>query len=453
MNLDYWESKKLQPDTFYPSSDQSIALERSFARDMPSIVQNPFKRFEDIREWQFQRIQYLVKLAYNNIPIYHKKYSSLGLNPNDVKSWDDFYRLPIITKDELIEAFPHSCVDYSRFNESDLFATRSTGSSGRTVKIRVDFDAIVRDTLQGVRQYYLQSGLRYKQNHNVALIYTVPWWFRSIGEEYKTYFISSLIKNDKISSILRGINPQIISCYPSNLRSLLPYIKDLENLYLVIVHSEQSSKLERDRWSKELGIPILDEYSSEEATRIALEFPCGHYHICENTVYLESINPNTMQHQTPGKPGWTIVTNLLNEAMPFIRYFQGDLITLPEQPDNCLINWGQIQAIEGRANDSFKTLDGREICSGTLLDITYRWMYDLQVNIREFKLVQKSYTNIDIVIEPEQDISKDVLLNKSIPHLKKLLEKTFGYELNLNVMFVKRFDHKKKKRFIQSDIS
>ena len=80
-------------------------------------------------------------------------------------------------------------------------------------------------------------------------------------------------------------------------------------------------------------------------------------------------------------------------------------------------------------------------------------MYDLQVNIREFKLVQKSYTNIDIVIEPEQDISKDVLLNKSIPHLKKLLEKTFGYELNLNVMFVKRFDHKKKKRFIQSDIS
>ncbi len=51
-----------------------------------------------------------------------------------------------------------------------------------------------------------------------------------------------------------------------------------------------SSKNERQNFSRELGgIPVLDEYSSEELTLIALELPCGHYHLCEDTVRVDML--------------------------------------------------------------------------------------------------------------------------------------------------------------------
>ena len=42
---------------------------------------------------------------------------------------EDFERLPVITKDELIAAYPDGCVS-RRWPTQDLFCTRSSGSSG-----------------------------------------------------------------------------------------------------------------------------------------------------------------------------------------------------------------------------------------------------------------------------------------------------------------------------------
>ena len=51
-----------------------------------------------------------------------------------------------------------------------------------------------------------------------------------------------------------------------------------------------------------------------------------------------------------GRSGLAVVTNLLNEAMPFIRYVQGDYVTLPTDPDPCDVQWTQIASIDGRLN-------------------------------------------------------------------------------------------------------
>ncbi len=62
----------------------------------------------------------------------------------------------------------------------------------------------------------------------------------------------------------------------------MPHAREFAStLCVAVTHSEYSSRAQRQAWSKELGVPVLDEYSSEEATRIALELPCGHYrHPC-----------------------------------------------------------------------------------------------------------------------------------------------------------------------------
>jgi phenylacetate-CoA ligase len=189
---------------------------------------------------------------------------------------------------------------------------------------------------------------------------------------------------------------------------------------VAVTHSEYSSRVQRQEWSRQLGVPVLDEYSSEEATRIALEMPGGTYHVCEDTVHLDVLDPVTMQPQPAGQSGIAVITNLLNEAMPFIRYVQGDYITLPETPAKSDINWSQIATIDGRLNDAFVNSDGRKVPAGSILDATYRWMFDSNLHLAQFEIVQRGAD----LVEARVVLGKDMPLSRlegSIAHLEDLL--------------------------------
>ena len=175
----------------------------------------------------------------------------------------------------------------------------------------------------------------------------------------------------------------------------MPHVDEFKStLNVVVTHSEYSSKAQRQEWSRQLGVPVLDEYSSEEATRIALEMPDGHYYVCEDTVHLDVLDPVTMEPQVAGQSGIAVITNLLNEAMPFIRYVQGDYITLPVTPAPSEINWSQIASIDGRLNDAFINKEDRKVPAGSILDATYRWMFDCDLHLAQFEIVQ---TGVDMV--------------------------------------------------------
>jgi phenylacetate-CoA ligase len=442
----YWESEVTRPHIQGASSQADDALKELSQWYLPKCLQHPFRPLEDIRAEQFKRIQHLVELAYNDIPVYANKYRAAGFKPSDLKSWADYERLPIITKDELVEAFPHQCVN-PRWPIEDLFSTRSSGSSGKTLLIKVNLDAILLDTVQGIRQLWLQSGLKYSRDQLAAHVYTVPWWFESVGGDFSTAFISGLIPPQTVSAILDELGPHVLSCYPTNLKALLPYWDDFDrsNLYLAVVHSEASSPLERQSWTKQLGVPVLDEYSSEEATRIALELPCGHYHVCEDSVYLEVLEPETLRPQEDGTAGLCVVTNLLNEAMPFLRYSQGDHVTRPVIAAECLVGWSQLASLDGRINDSFVNAVGRVVPAGTILDLMYRWMFDAGVHFREFELIQRKPDEVELFLVTDGPF-EDSRIRASMSHMQDLLEVCMDHPVTVKMHIVRGFPKRAAKR-------
>ena len=85
----------------------------------------------------------------------------------------------------------------------------------RPEKRDVDPDAIVTDTLQGIRQFWLQTNGDYHEKNTIAHVYTVPWWIDRLSDDtYQSYFISSLIQPSKIAHILSEVKPDILSLYP-----------------------------------------------------------------------------------------------------------------------------------------------------------------------------------------------------------------------------------------------
>jgi len=443
--LEFWESEQTRPSHKFGTAETPSPCNAGTEAYLQLCMQHPYLPQEEIRRQQLVRIKQLVEMAYEEIPVYRDKYRAAGFSPADLKTYDDIQKIPVITKPELIAAFPDRCVN-KRYKPDDLFPTRSSGSSGQTLLIRVDYEAVLTDHIQGVRQFALQSGGKYRADDLLAHVYTVPWWFSSYGKDYKQAFISNLIPPARVARHLRKIAPKVLSCYPSNLEALVPHAKEFSSsLCLAVTHSEYSSRAARQAWSKELGIPVLDEYSSEEATRIALELPCGHYHVCEDTVHLDVLDPETMQPQVDGQSGLSVITNLLNEAMPFIRYVQGDYVTRPANPEPCDVQWSQIASIDGRMNDAFINREGRKVPAGSILDITYRWMFDSDLHLKQFELVQKDADVIQTTFVLGDGVTEKRLFD-AMPHLEALMSLSMEHAVQVKAQVVASFPPKTGKR-------
>lgn len=358
------------------------------------------QKYTDIKACQLKRISELVDYAYINIPLYRKKYDEIGYKVGDIKTWEDYDKLPILYKEELIEGFPN---DISKQVEDFYLSTRSSGSSGKFVTLAVSKKAIYEDTIQGFRQYYIQTNEKYNKKDIVLFIYTCPWWIESVHGLYKSEFLPTITPiNQAIEKIIE-IKPKIISTYPTYLEKIASKNIDLGELGVetVIIHSEQSNKLQRKLLSEKLNVMVLDEYSSEELTRIALECPHHNYHLEEDACYVETINPQTFCKCKNGEPGIIVGTNLLNTGTPIIKYWQGDLAIL-DSPINCKCgsNCRTMKEISGRYMDSVKTLNGDIIPASAFMDIAYNWFlnFDIPVHGLRYQFVQNSLDTLNLYL-------------------------------------------------------
>lgn len=444
---EYWEQTSHPRFTpYHPFDLQSLINTKATSDYIQSILENPYFSRERIENYQFQRIKELVQRAYYKIPLYKDKYKSVGFEPGDLKTWNDYHHLPIVTKEELHAAFPSRCTEHKQPNQSILFKMHSSGSTGQSLLFFLHPETIAEYTIRYIRQFYLQSSGAYRDISKVALVTTVPWWTSNVRNGYQHTFISSLIEPSKIGEILTELQPDILAIYPSNLASVLPYMskKAKGNLVCAVTHSELSTRVERDRYAKELGVPVLDEYSSVELSRVALELPCGHYHVSEDLVRLDIVDPDSKTPIEEGV-GLAVGTNLFSTATPFIRYNQNDHVHI-EKSEPCAIHWKQLKKIGGRHNDSFIRPDGSEIPTGTLVDIAYRWMFDTDVFIQEFVMVQKKSDHIVInFFDPNLTSGSDTQ-KEFYDYLCVLLEKVMGAPLTVEFNFAPLKREKGKKR-------
>jgi phenylacetate-CoA ligase len=381
------------------------ALRRLFDNAYKQMCDFRRRPLEEIQEWQLGRLKALVKHAFCNVPLYKAKYSAVGFEPEDFKTWEDFAALPTLSKDELIAAWPDGCISEGYDTE---FMTASSGSSGQFVYMAVDEAAIHVDTLQGARQADFQSGGAVEQDRVTINITTCFWWYSSIDGMYPVHFLPTRTPVKAAIADIKKLGPAVLAVYPSYLRELaVPLAFELPShmLQLVITHSEGSTRKERDEISHLLKVPVLDEYSSEELTRIAIECPLRMYHVEEDACLVEIIHPDSLSPCGPNQQGEVVGTNLLNMATPFIRYRQGDLAAFTEQlhcPCNCTFR--TIAAPRGRTHDSFVAQDGRVVPAGTVMDEAYNWVLEarIPVNGLQYQIIQRSVNEVQIFLAPHE---------------------------------------------------
>ncbi len=126
-----------------------LSLLATFSFGGRFLNKTPFYSPDQMRDWQWQRLQELVRHAYTNVPFYHDLYSAAGFEAADLRNWDDFHRLPIVTKDQVIANYPDRIVAKG-LSLDQLVISRSSGSSGKVLDIAYDSRAMVLYTLAAV---------------------------------------------------------------------------------------------------------------------------------------------------------------------------------------------------------------------------------------------------------------------------------------------------------------
>ena len=378
-----------------------IGLVGDASADHRLLRRTPFYSRDEMLAWQFSRIRAMITHAYTRVPFYCSLYQRAGFQPGDLKSWDDFAKLPVIARDDVVANYPDSILD-PHIPTDQLLITKSSGSSGKVIHVVYDLRAYSLFVAAAGRLYGM--AFNYLPWHRQVYIAASPYSFPSFLGMYRSYFVHALAPLPQMIEALRRVKPNLLVCYPSILRQLAQRMSDQEiaglPLKAVSVNSEMSCQRELDDWQQLFSCPVLDDYASEELTHLAAQCLHGTYHLFEDINYVEIVDDD-------GRPttgaGTVTGTNLHNTAMPLIRYRQDDEGTI--QDGVCACGWRFRHLIEwqGRRNDSFIMPSGRVLSSGYLLaamcEITRTG------GLRAFCLIQENTNSICLKAVPSDSWS------------------------------------------------
>jgi phenylacetate-CoA ligase len=117
--------------------------------------------------------------------------------------------------------------------------------------------------------------------------------------------------------------------------------------------AEPWSESMRAELQRKLDLSAFDSYGLSEMYGPGVAFECPEkdgLHIWHDCFLVEIIDPKTGEPLGPGERGEMVITPLVKEAMPLVRYRTGDITLLRD--DGCACGRGQkISRILGRADD------------------------------------------------------------------------------------------------------
>ena len=128
---------------------------------------------------------------------------------------------------------------------------------------------------------------------------------------------------------------------------------DLSSLKTGIFGAEPWSDAMRRDLERKLGVEAYDSYGMSELYGPGVAFECPEHaglHIWHDCYLVEIIDPQTGESLGPGERGELVVTPLVKEAMPLVRYRTGDITMILD--DECPCGRGpKLARFTGRSDD------------------------------------------------------------------------------------------------------
>ncbi|MDD7369748.1 MAG: phenylacetate--CoA ligase [Berryella intestinalis] len=294
-------------------------------------------------------------------PFYAKKFE--GIDLRDVKTLEDFRKLPFTDKGDLREAYPLGLAAVPE--EKIVRIHSSSGTTGTPVIIPYTKKDIEDWAIQFARCYEY-AGVTPRDRVQITPGYGL--WTAGIGFQAGVERLGAMAvplgpgNTDKQLQMMMDMKSTVL-CATSSYALLLAEeierrgIGDKICLRKGIIGSERWGEKMRARIASELGVELYDIYGLTEVYGPGIGINCradSAMHIWSDYVYLEIVDPKTGEPVPDGQTGEIVLTTLQKEGAPLVRFRTHDLSRIVPGPCECGSPHPRIDIITGRTDDMVK---------------------------------------------------------------------------------------------------
>lgn len=391
---------------------------------------------EQVQRLQWEKLQRLIRHCWEQVPYYRQRWQPLGVaGPEDIRSLEDFARLPVIDKPQIRAHFDQLIAHSHR---DGLLYKTTGGSTGEPLRFgytRESYDRRLAVMWRG----YGWAGARLGQR-------TLYLWGTPVGAQkrkdrlYHAAFNRHMLNAFEMSEArmaeyadaMDRYRPETIVSYVGPIIKMAEWLtangRRIHRPMRVLSAAETLHDSQRKVIADAFGCPVYNTYGCREFMLIAAE--CEQHrglhvnadHLC---VELGASIGGPAGADAGGGPREIIVTDLHNYGMPLLRYVNGDLATAGAGTCACGRGLPLLASVDGRKLDALRTPDGRYVPGEY---IVYAFLY--ATGIKRYQVVQKRLDAFEI------SLVRDTGFDPSVVELvRRELAKVVGDSVQLDFRY------------------
>ncbi len=343
------------------------------------------------------RLRALLRHARDTVPFHRERMAAAGFDPDRFASLDDLRALPRLTRADL--AGRAKDLLSTAFEGRPLVEARSGGTTSAAVPFVQTREAVA---WKDAAAHALRRRMGWTPDARTAWLWGAaqdgPAPTRNPLRRAKAFLTSRCLDRavwlgagdlsdarlDAHAARLRSFKPHVLQGYPSAVdllaRRLLARGERLR-VPVVVLTAEPVFPEQRARIAEALGAEVRAFYGARECGWIASEGLDDRLRVNTAGVHVEVADDGAL-----------LVTDLVNFAMPLIRYEVGDRGRLEAPGADDVDRRPVIAALEGRTNDVFLLPSGRRVL-GVTADLR---SYRIGLGVLEAQLVQSERAALDV---------------------------------------------------------
>ncbi len=314
-----------------------------------------------ISKEQIAQVNHQIDALISANSFYGKKLKEAGIT--HIASADDFENLPFSEKSDLRNAYPLGLMTAP---EKDIVRIHS--SSGTTgLPVIIPYTAKdVEDWAIMFARCYEYAGITKMDRIQITPGYGL--WTAGIGFQNGAERLGAMVipmgpgNTEKQLQMMQDMESTVL-CSTSSYALLLTEeiekrgIKNKIKLRKGVIGSERWSEKMRKRIGEGLGIELYDIYGLTEIYGPGIGINCKYntgMHYWDDYLYIEIIDPVTLKPVPEGEMGEIVITTLVKEGAPLIRYRTHDLSRIIPGECPCGSKHPRLDTIMGRTDDMMK---------------------------------------------------------------------------------------------------
>lgn len=301
------------------------------------------------------------------------------IDAEDIKTQEDFQKLPFSEKDDLRDAYP---LGLAAVPEEEIVRIHSSSGTTGLPCIIPYTQKDVDDWAELFKRCYEIAGITNRDRVHITPGYGL--WTAGIGFQLGAEKLGAMTvpmgpgNTDKQIKFMEDMGSTVL-CATSSYALLLAEeiqkrgVRDKLKLRKGVIGSERWGDKMRARIADELGVELYDIYGLTEVYGPGIAINCEYQtgmHYFDDYLYFEIIDPKTGENLPDGELGELVITTLKKEGAPLIRYRTHDLTRIipDDVPCPCGRTYPRIDVILGRTDDMVK-VKGVNIFPGQIEDV------------------------------------------------------------------------------------